>query len=1468
LFGYAGAGATIKNLILETPTVIISSTSAPYGAGILIGYSMGATVDNVNINGGSLVSNNVTGGFASAGAIVGWEDGITVSNTTTSASITTNSGFCGGFLGIKAGGNSCFSNCSTSGNVISTGGSRVGGFLGQTDNSGKANFNNCSSSGNVSAVSLGGGFIGYIASSTSNYTNCYATGNVTISSNSGGGFFAWSGSNVSVLTNCYASGVVTGSSTGGFGNIGNGGTFTYNNCFWDTQNSGKTTAINGVGTTPAGLSGRTTTQMKDQNNYVNWDFANTWLISGATNNGYPYLNTSYLTNTALVSVTAASSSQTLCVNTLMTNITHTTNNSPGIGTPSGLPAGVTASWANNTITISGTPTANGTFNYSIPVLGGCGVVATGTIVVNLNTVGAASSTPTICINAVLTNIIHNTTGVTGIGTATGLPSGVTASWASNKITISGTPTASGTFTYTIPVTGGCGNFNATGTITVTNPPASAGTLSGLQAICNASTTTFSSTVSGGTWASSNASIASVNASTGLVTGVASGSATITYTIAGLGGCANATVTISITSTAVPSIPVIGTITQTNCASATGIVALTGLPSSGVWTLTATGGATKSGTGTTTSFSGLPAGTYTFTVSNGSCASLSSSSTTINPQPTVPSAPIVGTITQTNCANATGIVALSGLPSSGVWTVTATGGTTLTGTGTTTSFSGLLAGTYTFTVSNGSCVSNASSIAIINIQPSTPIVPTITVVNNCGNSYLTASGYTGVLTWSTGASAANITVTSAGTYTLTQSNGACTSGVASVTATPLLIPDVTIGTVSSVNNTATVFNIPFTINSGVPTQYSITTGTNAMPGFTNVGLTTLLSSPMLVTIPASTANTYDVNVTFTNTSACSIVKTVNLSVNNPILGTSTIVVTGATTYTYNGVAQGPITCSVIGSTANPTYIYSGIGGTSYGPSATPPTQAGTYQVIATVVADANYNGATSAAYSFTINALSPSIGNSTIVVTGPTQFNYSGANQGPNTAIVNGSNGAITYSYVGTGGTIYGPSAIPPKLPGAYQATATVAGNSSYNGATSAAYSFTITQTIAIPSVNNGKYILNQNGVPSNVRSLVNTTPNGTIPAWCNVANSTCSTTPPTIPTAIGKYVYQVRAYDTTTLMYSDNYVNDTLIIAPPPPATLDSSYVLGVSTNPINISGQVSGITSATFNYFYNNNRLASVPTLGTVFGTKRYAVSQTVNSIESDTAVFFVTLLDPSTIIHLQKIVDSSVLQANSTFNYPFSFIVSNLTSQPITNIVITDNLQNSVSSISEYSIVKTSATGTLVANNLFNGNSDVNLTQPLSSIAAGGKDSVKFVMNLIPKGFNGLLSNIAFVSANTKWGRIDMQSSSNTVANATIKTPTTYYVKDLSVTIPEGFSPNHDGVHDNFVIIRPYNVNLSLEVFNRWGVVVYSSNNYNNEWDGKGSGTFAGQDLIDGGYYYSLKAVDESGKIQVFKGCVIIQR
>jgi len=62
----------------------------------------------------------------------------------------------------------------------------------------------------------------------------------------------------------------------------------------------------------------------------------------------------------------------------------------------------------------------------------------------------------------------------------------------------------------------------------------------------------------------------------------------------------------------------------------------------------------------------------------------------------------------------------------------------------------------------------------------------------------------------------------------------------------------------------------------------------------------------------------------------------------------------------------LTSTVTGSTGAVTYSYSGTGSTSYGPSSTRPSAVGTYQVIASVAADATYTAANSDAFTFSIN----------------------------------------------------------------------------------------------------------------------------------------------------------------------------------------------------------------------------------------------------------------------------------------------------------------------------------------------------------------------------------------------------------------------------------------------------------------------------------------------------------------------
>lgn len=174
----------------------------------------------------------------------------------------------------------------------------------------------------------------------------------------------------------------------------------------------------------------------------------------------------------------------------------------------------------------------------------------------------------------------------------------------------------------------------------------------------------------------------------------------------------------------PAAPVIGNITQPTCQTPTGSVALSGLPS-GDWTLNISpGNTTRNGSGTTTTLTGLTPATYHFTVTAQGCTSPSSENAVINDPPGSPSPPVIGNITQTTCSVATGTIELSGLPSSGTWTLTINpGGTTRTGTGATTTLTGVEAGTYTFIVANADgCSSSGSQPAVVNAQPATPSAP--------------------------------------------------------------------------------------------------------------------------------------------------------------------------------------------------------------------------------------------------------------------------------------------------------------------------------------------------------------------------------------------------------------------------------------------------------------------------------------------------------------------------------------------------------------------------------------------------------------------------------------------------------------------------------------------------------------------------------------------------------------------------
>ena len=102
------------------------------------------------------------------------------------------------------------------------------------------------------------------------------------------------------------------------------------------------------------------------------------------------------------------------------------------------------------------------------------------------------------------------------------------------------------------------------------------------------------------------------------------------------------------------------------------------------------------------------------------------------------------------------------------------------------------GVYTVTQIIEGCISpEGSGEAAPLVVPEAPVV---TVENNCGNSVLTASEYTGALLWSTGETTESITVTEADIYTVVQEVGGCVSAEGSGEAAPKVIPAAPVVTV--------------------------------------------------------------------------------------------------------------------------------------------------------------------------------------------------------------------------------------------------------------------------------------------------------------------------------------------------------------------------------------------------------------------------------------------------------------------------------------------------------------------------------------------------------------------------------------------------------------------------------------------------------------------------------------------------
>lgn len=317
------------------------------------------------------------------------------------------------------------------------------------------------------------------------------------------------------------------------------------------------------------------------------------------------------------------------VNARPSAVITSTNTSICSGSSATISGTVTASgaWTLNLSNGTGTVTGNGngTFNkvvspattttYTISSLtdANCTSIAadlTGSTQVTVNPLPATvivSGGGTFCGNTTITAANGGDGTIYFQGTTSGGTSTTTPS-ASQIIT------TSGTYYFRARSAAGCWGTEGSTTVTINTVP-DAVTVSGGGTYCGSALLTasggtggtiyFQGTTSGGTSISTPAGSQSVSAS-----------GTYYFRARSAQGCWGQEGSTTVIINPSPSTPVIGTITQPTCTIGTGSIALSGLPSSGNWTLTRQpGNVTTTGTGTTTTITGLNPGTYSFTVAN-------------------------------------------------------------------------------------------------------------------------------------------------------------------------------------------------------------------------------------------------------------------------------------------------------------------------------------------------------------------------------------------------------------------------------------------------------------------------------------------------------------------------------------------------------------------------------------------------------------------------------------------------------------------------------------------------------------------------------------------------------------------------------------------------------------------------------------------------------------------------------------
>ena len=142
---------------------------------------------------------------------------------------------------------------------------------------------------------------------------------------------------------------------------------------------------------------------------------------------------------------------------------------------------------------------------------------------------------------------------------------------------------------------------------------------------------------------------------------------------------------------------------------------------------------------------------------------------------------------------------------------------------------------------------------------------------------------------------------------------------------------------------------------------------------------------------------------------------------------------------------------------------------------------------------------------------------------------------------------------------------------------------------------------------------------------------------------------------------------------------------------------------------------------------------------------------------------------------------------------------------------------------------------------------------------DGPSFAATVLDTSASGILHTPDISQDETLYVGFTRGDCSSVLAPVTIKV-----FDSVRIFIPNAFTPNGDGANDRWhIIIQGLTKKFQVNVFDRWGSMVFSSNDPNLSWDGT-----AGGHPLTGTFVYMIAGVDYYNRPFVLKGTLLIIR